>query len=244
MTREISLTPGNITDGEAEKMIMHQYFRLRKMSSPESGLNEIPEEFRKFTGNYQFAPAKLSLDVMLTSGVLTTQDPLGRSKERISYWNKGNSWIDNTGTFEIGFTTNPDNEISGMNFTIKTEFERGEPVSNAVEQVIKDSGVDAALQKYDEIKHSGNSEYLFSEHMLHQLGHSLLKENRIDDAIKVFQKNVQEYPESFMVNDALAETYLKKGESKQALKYFKISVKLNPDYEYGRKMIDELKNKK
>jgi Tfp pilus assembly protein PilF len=46
-----------------------------------------------------------------------------------------------------------------------------------------------------------------------------------------------------MANDALAETYLKKGESKMALKYFKIAVKLNPEYEYGRKMIGELINK-
>ena len=75
-------------------------------------------------------------------------------------------------------------------------------------------------------------------------GHSLLKENRMDDAIKVFLKNVQEYPDSFMANDALAETYLKKGENKLALKYFKVAVKLNPDYDYGRKMIKEIKNNK
>ena len=77
--------------------------------------------------------------------------------------------------------------------------------------------------------------------MLHQLGHSLLKENRIDEAIKVFLKNVQEYPDSFMANDAIAETYLKKGENKLALKYFKTAVRLNPDYDYGKKKIEELK---
>jgi Tfp pilus assembly protein PilF len=80
--------------------------------------------------------------------------------------------------------------------------------------------------------------------MLHQLGHQLLKENRIDDAIKIFLKNVQEYPGSFLANDALAETYLKKGENKLAYQYFKESVKLNPEYEYGRKMLEELKTKK
>ena len=80
--------------------------------------------------------------------------------------------------------------------------------------------------------------------MLHQLGHTLLREERIDDAIKVFLKNVNEYPGSFMVNDALAETYMKKGENKLAIKYFKAYVELDPDYDYGRKMIEELKNKK
>ncbi|MBS1231953.1 MAG: hypothetical protein H6R35_791, partial [Bacteroidetes bacterium] len=243
MTREISIVTGDIRENKVDKMIMHQYFRLRKMSLPDTVLNEMPEEFKKFTGNYQFTPAKLSLDVLFSEGVLTTQEPLGRSKERISYSKTGDSWIDNTGSYEIGFIANSENEITGLNFSVKTEFVRGEPVTNAVEPIIKVSGIDAGMRKYDEIKNSGKSEYLFSEQMLHQLGHSLLKKNRIDDAIKVFIKNVQEYPDSFMTNDALAETYLKEGENKLALKYFKTALKLNPDYEYGNKMIKELKNK-
>jgi tetratricopeptide (TPR) repeat protein len=240
MTRDISITPGNINDDKAEKMIMDQYFRLRKTLSADTVLNEMPEELKIFVGNYQFAPARLSLDVMLSEGILTTQEPLGRSKERISYSKTGDTWIDKTGSYEIRFTMNSENKITGLNLTVKAEFVRGEPVTNAVEPVIRDLGIDAGLKKYDEIKNSGKSEYLFSEQMLHQMGHSLLKENRIDDAIKIFRKNVQEYPGSFLANDALAETYLTKGENKLALKYFGVAVKLNPDYEYGRKMIEEL----
>ena len=243
MTREISITPGNINDDKAEKMIMNQYFRLRKTSSADTALNEMPEEFKKIVGNYQFAPARLALDVMLSEGILTTPEPFGRSKEKISYSKTGDTWTDKTGSYEIGFTMNSENEITGLNLTVKTDFIRGEPVTNAIEPVIKDFGIDSGLMKYDEIKNSGNNEYLFSEQMLHQLGHSLLKENRIDDAIKIFRKNVQEYPGSFLANDALAETYMTKGENRLALKYFRVAVNLNPDYEYGRKMIDELKNK-
>lgn len=243
MTREISLTPGNIVEGKTEKMIMHQYFRLKKISVPDSGLNQIPEEFRKFAGNYQLAPAKLSLDVMFSDRVLTTQDPLGKLKERITYAKTGDTWTDRKGVYEIRFSGNSENEITLMNFAVKAEFIRGEPVTNAIEPVINESGIDAGLKKYDEIKNSGNKYYLFSEQMLHQLGHNLLKENRIDEAIKVFLKNVKVYPDSFIANDALAETYLKIGENGQALKYFQIAVDLNPDYEYGEKMIGVLKNK-
>ena len=243
-TREISLTPLKISGDKAGEMIMHQYFRLNKMSSTGNGLSDVPEEFKELAGKYQFAPAKIFLNVGFSDGVMTTQEPLGKSKEMIYYSKMADTWVDRTGTYQIGFVTNSENEITGMNLAVKTVFRRGEPVTNAVEPVLKDSGVDAGLKKYDEIKNSGNSEYLFSEHMLHQLGHSLLKENRIDDAIKIFVKNVQEYPESFMVNDALAETYLKKGENKLALKYFKKAVRLNPQYDYGRKMIKEIKNNK
>jgi transglutaminase-like putative cysteine protease len=243
LTREISLTPLNISDGRAGYMTMHQYFRLNKTASQDSGLKEFPQEFRKLTGNYQFNPARLSIDVTFSDGVLTTQDPSGRSNEKIEYSKTGETWIDKSGKYEIGFITNTDNEVTGLALTVETEFVRGEPVTNAIDQVIKDSGVTAGLKKYDEIKNSGTKDYLFCEQMLHQLGHSLLKENRIDEAIKVFLKNVKEYPDSFMANDALAETYLKIGKNGQALKYFQIAVDLNPEYEYGKNMIEELKNK-
>ncbi len=244
MTREISLKPEKIADGKAGKIIMHQYFRLRKTSSPDSVLNEIPEEFRKYTGKYQFAPARLSLDIYYDNGTLATMDPIGRSKDKIFYVKNGDSWIDAKGSYEIGFITGDDNMVMSLSLSVRLDFLRGEPVTSAMETVINQSGIESGLKKYDEIKNSGNKYYFFSEQMLHQLGHSLLKEERLDDAIKVFEKNVLEYPGSFMAIDALAEAYMKKGNNQQAVRYFKVAVKLNPDYDYGRKMIEELRHKK
>jgi transglutaminase-like putative cysteine protease len=244
MTREISLTPGNIVEGKSEKMIIHQYFRLKKISVPDSGLNQIPEEFRKFAGNYQFTPAKLSLDVLFSDGSMKTQEPLGKSKNRISYSKTGDSWIDETGTYEIVFISNSENEITHLTFTVKTEFQRGEPVTNAVEPVINDAGIEAGIKKYEEIKNNNTGEYLFADEILNQLGHQFRSQGKMDEAIAIFRLAVKEFPMSFQVNDSLAETYLLKEEKKQALKYFKIAVKLNPDYEYGYKMIEELKHKK
>jgi tetratricopeptide (TPR) repeat protein len=79
--------------------------------------------------------------------------------------------------------------------------------------------------------------------MLHQIGSNLYRENKFDDALKVYVLNYKEYPDSFTTNDALAETYLKMGDKKAALKFFKKAVELMPDYEYGMKMIEELKKK-
>jgi hypothetical protein len=244
MTREISLIPVDIVEDKAEKIIINQYFMLKKMSEPETDMDGIPEEFRKFAGNYQFSPAGLSYDVTFKERKMITRELNSDPQNCRIYSKSGDIWVDDSGNYEIGFILDSEKDISGMNLLIKAEFIRGEPVSNAVEQAIKESGVDAGLKKYDDIKNSGSKEYLFSEQMLHQLGHSLLREDRIDDAIKVFLKNVQEYPDSFFTNDALGETYLKKGENKLAVKYFKTAVKLNSDYDYGRKMIEELKHKK
>ena len=243
LTREISLMPLYCDDGKVDKMKIYQNFRLSKKPSTESGLNKVTGDFGRLVGNYQFAPAKLSLDVMAADGILTTQDPTRRSKERISYLEEGDKWTDSSGNYELKFITNSDNEISGMILSIGTEFRRGEPVTNVVEAVINEYGIDAGLKKYDEIKNSGDPGYLFSENMLHQLGHSLLNENRMNDATRVFLKNVQEYPDSFIANSTMAETYLKNGESNLALQYFTTAVKLNPGYEYGREMIQKLNTK-
>ncbi len=243
MTREISLKPENIAEDKAGIIILHQYYRLRKMSSPDSVMNKIPEEFRKYAGNYQFAPARLSLDVMFDNGALTTQEPLGRSKDRISYLKTGDSWIDKTGSYQISFITGNDNEVISLNFTVGLEFQRGEPVTNAVEPVINDAGIEAGIKKYEEIKNNNTGEYLFADEILNQLGHKFRSQGKMDEAIAIFRLAVKEFPVSFQVNDSLAETYLLKEEKKSALKYFKIAVKLNPDYEYGYKMIEELKQK-
>jgi len=241
LTREIGLLPKVNPVGKTDIITIHQSYRLNKMSSPDSGTIDIPVEFRKFAGNYQFTQLKLSVDVMFDKNVMTTQEPFGRSKEKISYTKTGDIWVDKMGNYEIGFTTNIENEITALILTSKVDYLRGEPVTNVLEKVLKEFGTEVMIEKYDELKKSKNSGYLFSEQMLHQLGQTLIKENKIDDAIAVFRKNASEYPKSFLAIDALAETYLKKGENKLALKYFKLSVKLDPDYEYGKKMIDELK---
>jgi TolA-binding protein len=243
LTREISLLPKENDSGVIDKIIFHEYIRLKKTSQPEAELNEIPDEFRELTGHYQLAPGRLSLDVMFASDTMSTQDPENKARGRINYKKEGDTWIDESGNYEIRFICNSEGKTTALILSSGTPFVRGEPVINAIEPLIRNSDVEAGLRKYDEIKKSGSKKYLFSVHMLHDLGHTLLKEGRIDDAIAVFLKNATEYPLSFMANDALAETYLKNGDDEKSLKYFRVAVKLNPDYEYGIKMINELRNK-
>lgn len=243
LTREISLEPVQSPNGTVEKILLYQNFRLRKMSSPDSLLNDTPEEYRDLAGNYQFQPAHLSLDVSFNKGILTTNDPMGKSAGIINYTKYGDTWSDKTGAYEVGFINENNKQEVFMTLVVSLDFLKGEPVTNPVEEVMNVSDVDAGLRKYDEIKKTGDRYYFFSEQMLHQLGHKLSKENRKEDAIKIFAKNVAEYPDSFLTNDALAEEYLKNGQQEQALEYFKKAVKLNQGYEYGKTMIENLTNK-
>ncbi len=63
-----------------------------------------------------------------------------------------------------------------------------------------------------------------------------------DKAIQVFEMNSRLYPESFNTWDSLAEAYMKKGNNKKAIKYYKKSLALNSKNDNARKMLGKIEN--
>lgn len=55
-----------------------------------------------------------------------------------------------------------------------------------------------------------------TEAEVNQTGYGLLAQNKLDEAIAVFQKNVKDHPESWNAYDSLAEAYAAKGDKVQA----------------------------
>ena len=55
-----------------------------------------------------------------------------------------------------------------------------------------------------------------TEAELNQAGYGLLGQNKLDEAIALFQRNVKEHPDSWNVYDSLAEAYALKGDKAQA----------------------------
>ncbi|GLH74540.1 hypothetical protein GETHLI_30420 [Geothrix limicola] len=56
-----------------------------------------------------------------------------------------------------------------------------------------------------------------TEAEINQQGYMLLGQNKVDEAIALFQRNVREHPDSWNVYDSLAEAYGIKGDKAQAL---------------------------
>jgi cytochrome c-type biogenesis protein CcmH/NrfG len=52
--------------------------------------------------------------------------------------------------------------------------------------------------------------------------------------------NVIQFPESFNVYDSLGEGYMADGNNKLAIKFYKKSLKLNPDNENAKQMLEKL----
>lgn len=100
---------------------------------------------------------------------------------------------------------------------------------------IKTKGIDKATDYYKTFKKKKNNEdkILFSESAMNILGYSYIKKNDLITAIKIFQLNAAEYPNSFNVYDSLGEAYLANGEKEKAIENYKKSVELNPNNENG-----------
>ena len=66
------------------------------------------------------------------------------------------------------------------------------------------------------------------ESRINSLGYTLLRGGRVDEAIAVFEYNVQAYPQSANVYDSLAEAFEKKGEPEKAIRHYARAVSIAP----------------
>jgi hypothetical protein len=67
-----------------------------------------------------------------------------------------------------------------------------------------------------------------NENELNLYGYQLLGQNNFDKAIEMLTLNTTRHPESANAFDSLGEAYALKGDSKNAIKYFKKSLSMNP----------------
>jgi CubicO group peptidase (beta-lactamase class C family) len=99
-----------------------------------------------------------------------------------------------------------------------------------------------ALDFYARIKQGEAPEYKLEEDSLNMLGYHLLRQKRMDEAIKVFQLNVQEYPKSWNPYDSLAEAYAAAGQKDLVIQNYEKSLALNPNNKNGAEKLRKLKD--
>ncbi len=116
-----------------------------------------------------------------------------------------------------------------------------DPVSTLL-LLAKMKGPAAALQHYTELKTSDAKSV--NEETLNNLGYLLLQESQAPAAITVFQRNVQEYPQSWNVYDSLGEAYMDAGQKYLAISNYEKSLQLNPKNGNGIQKLKQLKESK
>jgi cyclase len=116
------------------------------------------------------------------------------------------------------------------------------PAGVELYKTIKAKDTEAAIAQWYELKKNNPNDYSFSEGQLVAVGYYLINKNRNEDAAKIFQLYVKEFPKAWNSYDCLAEAYMKMGNKKLAIKNYKISLKLNPDNTNAVNMLKTLQS--
>jgi tetratricopeptide (TPR) repeat protein len=110
--------------------------------------------------------------------------------------------------------------------------------------VAKVKNAQAALQRYTELKKTPAADYTIAEQTLNTVGYVLLYSGQEQEAISVFQRNVEDYPESGNVYDSLGEAYMKTGQKELAIQNYEKSLQLDPKNKNAVEMLKKLKEMK
>jgi tetratricopeptide (TPR) repeat protein len=113
--------------------------------------------------------------------------------------------------------------------------------ADALMLVAASKGTQAALDEYSYLKKAALWQYHVDEGTLNALGYDLLSQNKLEDAVRVFKLNVEEYPYSWNVYDSLGEGYVQTGKKDLAIQSYEKSVELNPKNENGIEALKKLK---
>ena len=114
------------------------------------------------------------------------------------------------------------------------------PYVNIFYKSLSEKGYEFAEKEYYLNKEKHPDKYDFSERSFNGLGYTLIRNNDLKHAIKVFELNMKEHPNSANTYDSLAESYLKNKDQRNAIKYYKQALKLDPSMQSARKALIEL----
>jgi len=114
-------------------------------------------------------------------------------------------------------------------------------IAETLAATIKSRGIGPAIAQYHSLRSASAPNYNFDEDELNALGYQLLKANKVNEAIRIFQLNVEAYPKSANTYDSLGEAYMDAGDKVQAVAFYEKSLQLNPKNANGASMLKKLR---
>lgn len=84
-------------------------------------------------------------------------------------------------------------------------------------------------------------ENLHSENDLNEWGYTFMRNEELEKALEVFKLNTMLFPDSWNAYDSYGEALLKSNKKAEAIEMYEKSIELNPENEYGKKVLLEIK---
>jgi len=116
---------------------------------------------------------------------------------------------------------------------VKAGFDPRRSISETLSATIASNGIDRAVKQYHDLKAAAPTTYNFDEDELNSLGYQLIRAKKFKEAIRIFQLNVEAYPQSSNAYDSLGEAYMDDGDKPLAIANYQKSVQLNPNNRNG-----------
>lgn len=142
--------------------------------------------------------------------------------------------IDKKKKYGIVILSNSDNPVTDIGLHILDSTNEVNPYQykwnllDTLNSTIRFKGVTEAISLYHQIKKENKKEFIFDPLQLKNLGNELRKENKINEAVRIFELNASEYPKIPSVYESLGELYKRNGNKKLAITYFEKLVVLEP----------------
>jgi Predicted membrane protein (DUF2306) len=123
---------------------------------------------------------------------------------------------------------------------VKAAYDMRKSIAGTLSATIASGGIDRAVMQYHDLKAAQPAAYNFDETELNNLGYQLMRSKKFKEAIRIFQLNVEAYPQSSNVYDSLAEGYMDDGNKPLAIAYYHKSLQLNPKNRNAVQMLQKL----
>jgi|TARA_B110000881_G_scaffold220174_1_gene244374 tetratricopeptide (TPR) repeat protein len=97
-----------------------------------------------------------------------------------------------------------------------------------------------ALKAFTAIKKKDSLNPIIKERQLNRLGYAHMNQKEYDVAIQVFKINTELYPKSSNTFDSLADAFLKKEDTLNAIENLKKALAINPENQRSKKRLERI----
>ncbi len=158
--------------------------------------------------------------------------------------------IDKKNKYGIVILSNTDNPVTDIGLHILDSSNDVKPYQykwnllDTLHSTIRLKGITEAIALYHQIKMENKAGFIFDPMQLNHLGNELRKANKINEAIKIFELNISEYPKIPNVYESLGELYKRNGNKKLAIPYFEKLVAMEPQNTHWSFILNKLQPQK
>ena len=119
-----------------------------------------------------------------------------------------------------------------------------EPIKESISLTIKkvaNQDIDKGIELYKKLKLTNPNDYNFSDaRELNTLGYEFLRNNKIDEAIKIFTLNINQFPTLANAYDSRAEAYFDKKDYAASKADYQKVLELEPTNQNAKEMISKI----